>query len=291
MSVKRVAKFVEQLAETDAGEIVLFHMSAAQRRSQVGKWSDWNNASDITAIIWENAVAFASGLSGMQTFLVMAFAKGDLGRTDPISSTSFRAASEAAPGEETGSEPPSEVGLVAMAMRMADMLFKNFNMMVGATTYHLSDTVKRQSDQIETLIAQRTMDADTREELLSKKHDRDVEMKRIEGKAKRDEEIFGRVMAYLPVAINHLAGKELVHQKDTELELVAVELARQFSMPQLDKMRDSGLFTPQQLILMATMLEKVVTRVNTMEKVAKESAAANNLASSPQEPKPTQASP
>jgi hypothetical protein len=159
-------------------------------------------------------------------------------------------------------------------------------MMVGATTHHLAQTVQRQSEQIESLVAARTMDAEAREELLSRKHDREIEMHRIEGKAKRDEQIFSSVMSYLPVAINHLAGKELVRQKDTELELVAMELATQFTMPQLDRLRDSGFLNPQQLVLMATMLEKVTRRMNTMEQVTKDAIAANNLASAPQKTSP-----
>ena len=282
MSVKRVTKFVENLVGTDATELVLYHLTAAHRTSQLGKWEEWSNASDIVAVIWEQAVAFANGLSGTQTFMLKAFAKGDTDRSDPIGSTSFRASPEStASGEEVGTEPPTEQGVMNALLRMNDTLFRNFNMMVGATTHYLARTVEKQSEQIEALVSQRTADADAREELISRKHERDIEMQRVLSKAKRDEEIFGRVMAYLPVAINHLAGKELIHQKDTELELTAIELARQFDMPQLDKMRDSGLFTPQQLILMATMLEKVVKRMVTIDQAAKESAQAQAIANQP----------
>ena len=285
MSAKRVAKFIESLADTEAGEIILYHLTAAHRTNQLGRWEDWQNASDLTGVIWEQAAAYAGGVSGTQAFVLKAFAKGDFDKRDPIATTSFRVEATGNGSEEATSEPPTEQGVMNTLMRMNDTLFRNFTMMVGATTHYLARTVEKQSEQIESLVAQRTMDADVREGLMSQKHERDVDMKKVEAKAKRDEEIFSRVMSYLPVAINHLAGKELVRQKDTELELVAAELATQFTLPQLDRLRDSGLLTPQQLVLMATMLEKVYARMNTMENVAKESAAANNLASAPQEPK------
>ncbi len=283
MSAKRVARFIETLSGSDASMIVVYHLTSTMRLTQVAHYEIEGNAIDLTSVIWEQAVNYAAGLPGTQTLVLKAFEKGDIEKESPLASVSFRVSvADKSGGEEAVTESPTESGLLSMSMRFTDSMFRNFNMMVGATVFHLTRTVEKQSEQIEALLAQRTADAETREDLASQKHIRDVELKRIEAKVKRDEEMFSRVMSYLPVAINHLAGKELIRQRDTELELVAMELATQINMPQLDKLRDSGLLTPNQLVLFATMLEKVTKRLVTDEQKKKESAEAKALAEKPQ---------
>lgn len=284
MSVKKVHRFVEALAHIpEVSCLVLWHLSVAQRKTRVAHHDQWEDPRDIAAVIWEEARNVASAYPGPQAFLLTAHEKEDVDFQAPLTSTGFRVdASEGqGQGDMTGSEPPTQEGLLGQLMRHNENKEKTINSMLSSVISYLVRDNEKKSEALEQFFSTRLEMMKTMEELTSKKHEREIAAKEQEAKIERNKEMFGRISSYLPVVVNHLAGKEVVRQKDTELELVATELVRTLSTNQLDVIRESGMFKPEQLVLLGTMLEKVVQRMKPADEIAKDSADAHRLARSP----------
>jgi hypothetical protein len=116
--------------------------------------------------------------------------------------------------------------------------------------------------------------AETMEALISKKHQRDLETKQIESEIKRKDEIFGKIITLLPVAINKLAGKEIVRQNDTAFEITSSEFLKTITGDRMDQIMQSGLFDKNQLTLLITMLEQLSKRMITAEEKSKQGGEA-----------------
>jgi len=283
MSVRKLSRFITAIIEMpDVEELVLFHLNINQRRVVVARHHEWEVPDDIASTIFEEARNVSSAYPGPQSFILGAYKKEDKEYASAIATTGFRVDPQPTidGADASGSEPPTEVGLVAQLMRHVENKERTMNSMFGGVVSYLVKDNERKGDQIETLLKYRTDQIEVVESLHTKKHERDMEQKQIEAKVERNKELFDRILTYFPVVVNHLAGKELVRQKDSELELVAMELARTLTMPQLDRIKDSGIFQPQQLLLVGTMLEKVVKRMKTEEEMKAESKSAQTIAKS-----------
>jgi hypothetical protein len=281
-SAKTISKWFQDTSDSDADKVALFSIPPNQVKIQLGEWKNYEPEA-VVPLIWEQATGFANATGGVKAFMLQSFDTKSDAPQNPLSTLPFTIHAEAVSGadQSMGSEPATADGLLAMSMRMSGELFRNFNSMMGSCLHYMSRTIERLEGQVEEGFNFRLQMLDTVENLQSRKHEREMSMKALEAKGERDKELFSRVTAYLPVAINHLAGKELIRQRDTELELVSMELASQLTMPQLDKMRESGLLSPQQLVLLATMLEKTTKRMQTMDEAVKNKADADKAANQP----------
>jgi len=287
MGVKKIQNFIAQLAQREEESVIgLYHVNVAGKRTPVwfnDKWTITTDTAELAATIYEEGRNNAGALGGLQRYLVAAFRKDDTERQDPLSTVGFMAQPDmAGEGDSALSEPATPDGLLAQLMRHNQEMFRMHNGMMGALTTHLAQTIDRLSSQNEKLVTEKMTAIITMEDLMSKKHERDITMKREEQKSLRSNDMYERVMQLLPIAVNKLAGKEIMRQKDTMLEAVAVQFMQTMTPTQLDTIAQSGMFNQQQLLLISTLLEQVSKRMVTADEMQKSNADAkeavtNNL--------------
>jgi hypothetical protein len=279
MSVRKISRFMAASRDTDVSHVILWHLSISQRRAQVAKHDHWENPEDMASTIFEEARTTAAAFPGPQRFIVTAHTKEDVDNTSPITTMGFTVESnEDGFSGQTGSEPPTSEGLLAQLMRHNETKDKQLAAMFGTVTSYLVRDNEKKAEQIEHLLGLRSQMIETMEDLQSQKHARDLETKALEASDERKKDLFGKIMTYLPVAVNHLAGKELVRQKDSEMELVASEWVQSLSTTQLDAMRDAGLLKPEQLVLLGTLVQKVATRFMDKDQKQEQSEEAHDIA-------------
>lgn len=282
MSVRKISRFMAATRDMpDVASVILWHLNISQRRTQVARHDQWENPDDMASTLYEQARTTAAAFPGPQRFLVTAHGKDDHDNTAPLTTMGFTIEStEDGFGLQAGSEPPTSEGLLAQLMRHNENKDKTLAAMFGSVTSYLVRDNEKKAEQIEHLLGLRSQMLETMEELASQKHVRELEIKEQEASDARKKDLFSKIATYLPVAVNHIAGKELVRQKDSEMELVASEWVQSLTTSQLDALRDSGLIKPEQLVLLGTLVEKVATRFMTPEEKGQQSKEAHDLANS-----------
>lgn len=271
-TIKRVTKFLEQVqSRYEESHLVLFHVNVAGRKSVVWRDEKWHTASDTASHIFEECKNNATGAGTAQRFNLAAFDPIDVEKREAISSCSLAVAPDIGGGSDDNavSEPPSMEGLLAQLMRHNGELHRQSSGTFGLLFQYLTGIIERQQGQLEKLSGERMMQAETMESLMSRKHQREMETKQLESDMKRKDDMFGKVMSLVPVAVNKLAGKEIVRQNDTLLEVVASEFVGTLTGPKLDALVSSGLFEKHQLTLLLTMLEQVSKRMVSVDEKSK----------------------
>lgn len=268
-TVKRIAKFLEAImARDEEASLVLFHVNVSGRRTTVWRENKWHSASDTATTIYEECRNNATGSGQTQRYQLMAFDAADIERHEALSSLSLAVAPDMASAgdDNASSEPASNDGLLAMLMRHNSDLHRQSSGTFGILFQYLTGMVEKLQGQNERLTSERMGQAEAMESLMSRKHERDMQTKQLESEMKRKDDMFAKIMSLAPVAINKLAGRELVHQKDSTLELVATEFMSTLSGPKLDAIMASGMFEKNQLALLLTMLEQVSKRMISSDK-------------------------
>lgn len=278
--VKRIKNFLEaSLGIADEVDIILYQINHAGRKSicwrSDGRWDIEETVSQIA----ENAQEMANGFGTVTRFLACAFKVGDEHDRGPINNYAF-ALSPGDAGEADGalSEPATGEGLLAQLMRHNAELHRQSSGTVGMMFGYMTNIINKQGDQIENLTRERMRNAETMEELVSKKHERDLELQERKAVQKRRDEVMGKVLSLLPVAINKLAGKELVRQSDTLFENVSTEFISSITPTHLDNLLQSGVLDKHQLTLLSTMLEQVQKRLVTAQEKSESKQKASEAA-------------
>jgi hypothetical protein len=169
-------------------------------------------------------------------------------------------------------------GLVAQLMRHNSDLHRQSTGTWGMMFSYLTNIIDKQAGQIDRLGNEKMQNAAAVEELVSKKHERDMEMDERKAKQKRMDDMLGKVSSLLPVVVNKLAGKELVRQNDTLLELTSTEFVGSLKPSQLDALLQSGALDKHQLTLITTMLEQANKRMIAADERAAGSETAQKAA-------------
>jgi len=289
MSAKKIARFMQSLTNfPDVTEVILWHLSVSQRRAQVARHDGWDSPDDIASTLWEEARNVAAAFPGPQSFVVTAHEKPDLDLNSPVSSTGFKVdpVDGLGPNDQVGSEPPNAEGITSQLMRHVENKERIIGSMFGTVVSYLVRDNEKKSDQIEQLLNARNEAYTVQESLISQKHVRDMEIRDQEAKKEKTQTMLANVMQYLPLLVNHLSGQEIVRQKESEMEMVSMELAKSVSGPQLDALRKAGLISPTQSMLLTTLIEKTTKRMMTTKEVVEASVEAHKIANDPGEDAP-----
>lgn len=276
-NLNTIREFLSQTLELATRvEIVLYQMDFANRRSiiWVNKWDGVRPPlEEYSQEILEAAKNHASFMGGTQRFGVSAF---DLDRDEkthegPINTrgvTVEGAMHPAGEGDPSGSEPPTNEGLLAHLMRHNNEMFRLHNASVGALTSHLARTVEKQADQIDKLMGDRMGTIEVVEGLLSQKHTRDLEVEKTKADITRKNEMWEKVAQLAPIIINKISGQELVRQKHSALEATVMSFLESLPSGQLETIRNSGIFNERQLVLFGTVMEQVTKAMVTQAEKA-----------------------
>lgn len=265
--VKKIRTFIESaMAIHDEIDLVLYQVSVSGRPHTIWKSHKRWTIDETVPIIADQAQQTANGNGSFTRFCLRAYEVEDTDRSNPALTSTFGLnPSESSEDESTLSEPATNEGLLAMLMRHNSDLHRQSSGTWGMMFQYLTGIVHTQQDQIERLTKERMNNAATMEELVSKKHERDMEMADREAGNKRKEEMWKNVLALLPVAVNKLSGKELIRQKETEFEMTSAAFIDTIKPKQLDALLEAGIIDKHQLTLLATMLEQATKRMMTVD--------------------------
>jgi len=280
--VKKIRRFMEScLSRFDDVSLHLFQINVNGRVQPVWRSNKKWTIDDTVPIIAETAQETANGNAGLTRFSLRAYdAENEERIASDLVMTFALQAEDSGDYDNALSEPATNEGLLAMLMRHNNELHRQSSGTWGMMFQYLTGIVHSQQEQIEKLTGERMQNAATMEELVSKKHERDMEAKEREAANKRKEETMGKLLSLLPVAVNKLAGKELIHQKETLFEMTSTEFIRSIRPDQLDALLETGVIDKHQLTLIGTMLEQVSKRMVTPDEKEEQSSKAQSAATS-----------
>jgi hypothetical protein len=256
----------ETLRLTDKSEIVLYHINVSQSRFAIWSERAWTDVDETARIIWEQAKAQCDALGGAQKFSLSTFDIADKTNGTPLRTTVFTVdAPMGLDSEAASSEPPTNTGVLAQFMRHNQEMARLNAAAVGALTHHLSKTVEKQAEQIDKLMADRINAMTVMEDLMSRRHEREIETEKAHASIERNKEIFAKIATFFPIIAGKIAGKDVMHQKHTLFEATALQLAETLTPSRLDAIAASNIFSQEQLLLIGTLLEQASKQLVTAE--------------------------
>lgn len=278
--VKKLRRFLENCLEIEEDvDLILYSVNVAGRKAPVWKSSRKWTIDDAVPLIAECSQEAANGFGNTTRFVLLAFRTSDEDRSTSILNMSWAlAASNAGGDDDVMSEPATDQGLLSQLMRHNSDLHRQSTGTWGMMFSYLTNIIDKQATQIDRLGNEKMSNAAAVEELVSKKHERDMEMEERKAKQKRMDDMFGKVSTLLPVVVNKIAGKELVRQNDTLLELTSTEFVGSLKPSQLDALLQTGALDKHQLALISTMLEQANKRMISAEDRATASDQAQKAA-------------
>lgn len=286
---KTIARIKRTLNETlevaEKSQIILFHLNIATRRSSIWADREWTDPEETAKTIWEAAKEHAQAMGGPQRFQVNTYDLDDEPTDHPVRTCVFNVDQGFTNDSEAlTSETPDQTGITVHLMRHNQELFRQHTAAVGALTHMLARTVEKQADQIDRLMADRMQTIVVMEDLMSRKHERELATRKAEQDMLNKKEMMEKIMSLAPVVVNKIAGKEIVRQKTSALEATVMAFMETIKPHHLDAFANSGLLDRQQLILLGTLLEQVTKTMITAEQKKEqlqtaEKAARNELES------------
>lgn len=257
---KKLIQFLNRnvLVETDDGpcrSIVLRHLIATEKTSNVDEWSASVHSKDIEQLadlIIEKADEDAEGLGGMQQYVVRVF-HGDNKKPSPPRLAARVLTQKDDDDDEGSSEPANAKGQLAQQMRHNEAMMR---MTVGTT----NEMLRAQGRLLEMVMARlevvekgRTELLTLSEDLLSHRHERELDLAARAAKEKRTDDALGKVMMLAPAIVNKMAGQRLLPETiSPEMDQIKTLLAS-LSMEQIQQL--GTVLNPAQLTSVLTLYE------------------------------------
>jgi hypothetical protein len=220
------------------------------------------DADDIIARATADAEAFAGALRGVQSFIFVLVDENE----KTMATMSFTVDGGMVDDENSiASEPASPTGQIAQLMRHLETRERVMTALVTGVVGNQAKTIDRLSFQNEKLATEKFSTLELIESLLSSKHVRDMEMKRLEQQSETKKNVVEKIGPYLAAVLNKVNGAPIVPQRASEFEMSSQEFVKLVTPPQMDKIAQSGIFTQEQLVVFATMLEQAAKIMMTTE--------------------------
>ena len=207
-------------------------------------------ANDIEADSAEDA----EGIGGVQKYQLMAFrVKSRL----PVGRFTFRmSGSEIDEYDGDGSsEPANQRGHMAQMMRHNEALMRISVMGANQSIGLLNRTVAKQADQIDSLMGERFRTMELLEQLVSKKHERELATKESENREERYQQLFEKGNVLLPLIANKIAGRKVLPEHVSPEVSMTRALFETMSQAQMSAILPH--LRPEQRLALIEVLEKV----------------------------------
>ena len=171
-------------------------------------------------------------------------------------------------------ETPNKKGLLSQLMRHQEKIMKVAVGSVKNVIDMQSKAIRDKDDRIKALEDKQIETIRITEDLVSGQHARNMEIRKLEKKEKRMDEIAGVVMQGAPMLLQMVANsaskkeegssetrepqQAQSHQtSDSPIEAVAEMLMGTFTTEQLSKIQASGLFAPEQLLMIIKLAQAI----------------------------------
>lgn len=163
-------------------------------------------AESIASIIEDDA----KELGDRQTYTVRAFfgrsSKEEVGGRDRFSAHVF---TESDGDDALMSEGPNGRGVMIQQMRHNEALVRTMVQTVGQTLDHMARINATLAARLEKIEEGRMAQIETFEELLSKRHERELEATKLQNAERRKEQAFEKLTLLLPAVANKIVGKKV----------------------------------------------------------------------------------
>jgi len=238
----KLAKMLRSVSvRADLRSIVLYHVVGSKIGEQL--WSTevlssgagWAN--DVARQIYEAAEADFTG-QGVQTYVVRAFIKDSEKGIARVKFTISETDSE--DSDEMMSEPATKAGLVSQSMRHTEQMTQLATRVMGASLEHLARQNEILSRQLIAVTEKNAAMMQDMEEVLTLKHERQVELVKEEARAKAIASLGDGVKALLPHIASKLTGQPMVQAK-------AMALLQSITPDQLQRIASAGIFDHAQI--------------------------------------------
>lgn len=186
-------------------------------------------------------------------------------------------------------ELATQKGLLTQLMRHQEKTMKVGLGGSDKTMSHMSKMLDAAYKRINELEAQYMNNAKTYEELLSGKHMRDLELRKLDNDERRKEQVAGILMQGVPLLLNKflmskppelgqgtasgvangnavgVSGGKPVEETSTTLELMVEGFFHTFTPNQLQDIMQKNVFTPQQMMMFVEIAKVIQSRIYARE--------------------------
>lgn len=222
---------------------------------------DEGHSDEILRELEAMSEADATGMGGTQVYVALAFFGG---RKTEGARYPFRATN--ADDDEILSEPPTGTGMIAQAQRHLESVMRINTLGQSQVISVLTRMVERLDVENSNLQKGRIETVEIFEELMSKRHDREMDMLREERRGRLLDTMADKVETLMPVIANKLSGQRLLPEPDHGREMVKTFIGS-LEKDQLEQM--SGILRPEQAVLFATAAEQFMKEKEAEEKALK----------------------
>jgi hypothetical protein len=260
----------DNLKRLDLTGAIVYALDVHRDKSEISRY-ECSAATDPDELIGKatrDAEAFAAGLQGVQTFLFV-FVNAE---ERSLASMSF-IMDGGLEADGVASEPPTATGLHAQLMRHLENRERVTNAVITGVVSMQAKTIERLSLQNEKLVSEKFASLEMVESLMSGKHVRDMELRRIDQQAETRKSVVEKIGPYLAAALSKLNGSPIVPQRSSEFEMTSQEFIKQITPAQMDQIAQSGIFTQGQLLTFVTMLEQAAKIMMTTEQQEQQAKA------------------
>lgn len=204
--------------------------------------------------IAEQAAAEAVALSsGVQRYVVQALFEGD---DKPHGRTIITAQGTDEDDDKLDSEGPDGEGLVTQAMAQTRFFAQLASHSSMRQVQALQTSVDRLTKENEELRADRLKSLKVVEEIMSARHERELEVMRETGKQRLLDQTADKLGLLIPVAVNHIAGRKILPENAPERMLVQA-FAQRLTPEKLQRLATSGAFDEAELVAFLNIIQSL----------------------------------
>jgi hypothetical protein len=255
----RIARWLKPLfrAETAAApdRVVLRHVTINDRQSDVltlpldGLQLEEQTAAALGQRFEEAISEDAEGLGGMQRYLLVAL-EGER----QVARLTLRQHGQAEPvnGEPVDSEPPTDKGLLAQLMRHNEVQAKIFAASMGEIVSSMQETINRQKAAVEQADELRLDALTLVEDLISRRHERELETHKAEDARRMKAELLSRLSVLIPVVANKLTGDTVFPETVKPIVLMLNGLMESLGPDQFEALK--RVLTPEQMHVLSEII-------------------------------------
>ena len=239
-------------------KLVISHTTVSKKRGEeVGTIKIPKAVKDIDAFLnekideIENAtVVDADGIGGVQSYQVQAFFEKLEGAK---SRYTFRIEADD-DEEEYKSEPPTQAGLTAQLMRHNEAQARTMTMTTGQVMASLSRQNTRLLEMAEKVFEDKLKLIEAMEDLSTKKHERDIELRDQAFKQTMVEDGYKKLVMLAPILVNKFMGKKLLPEQAGTMEIMMARLMESIGPEQGEAL--SKILTPDQMAILMEIATK-----------------------------------
>lgn len=218
---------------------------------------------DLATTLQKRAELYCEHLSGVQMFYLLGFYEN---RTEAQARRPYRVNGQTDLVESMGgTEGPTPTGLTQQNMRHTEAMFQ-LSIRAMAQAYGAQENALNRLTQMnEKLLGEvgesREIIVNMMLEKANKTHEHNME----ELRYRRSTEERGKILTQIPALVNTIFGREVFPQNTEDTALLNA-IAEEMDVERINKLLTSGIFSPKLMGLVATRMERYLTKENAKEK-------------------------